>query len=111
MGPKWGRGRLDRRASPRREGGAADAARPRGWAACKGRRGKRKKGKVFPFKIYFLDEWFHSFTQSKQMHGSAWCNKQKKVFLGFTYTRSQAESRYNFGEELGIARRKEKEER
>jgi hypothetical protein len=35
----------------------------------------------------------------------------KKIFLGFTYTRSQAESRYNFGKDQGLARRKEKKER
>jgi hypothetical protein len=65
----------------------AAAARLRAWPGRKGRRGKEKKEKVFSFKIYFLDEWFHSFTQSKQMHGSAWCSKQKKVFLGFCFTR------------------------
>jgi hypothetical protein len=68
-------------------GWAARLAGPRAWPGRKGRRGKEKKEKVFPFKIYFLDEWFHSFTQSKQMHGSAWCSKQKKVFLGFCFTR------------------------
>jgi hypothetical protein len=68
-----------------------------------GREGGRPAG--------FTISQFHNFNQSKQMHGSAWCNKQKKVFLGFTYTRSQAKSRYNFEEEQGLARRKEKEER
>jgi hypothetical protein len=74
----------------------------------KGRRGKGEKGKVFPFSLN-LDEWFfHNFNQSKQMHGLTWCIKQKKVFLGFTYTRSQADSRYNFGKDQGLARGKGK---
>jgi hypothetical protein len=29
---------------------------------------------------------FHNFNQSKQMHGSAWCNKRNKVFQGFCFT-------------------------
>jgi hypothetical protein len=78
-----------------------------GWAE-RGGGGKGEKGKFFPFSLN-LDEWFfHNFNQSKQMHGSAWCIKQKKVFLGFTYTRSQAESRYNFGKDQGLARGKGK---
>jgi hypothetical protein len=57
-----------------------------GWAAREGRGGLGRKGeegggrkeKVFLFsKIYFLDECFHNFNQSKQMHGSTWCNKPK----------------------------------
>jgi hypothetical protein len=62
------------RAGPRQEGA--------GWAE----RGKREKERFFPFSLN-LDEWFHNFNQSKQMHGSAWCSKQKKVFLGFYFTR------------------------
>jgi hypothetical protein len=65
--------------------GAGEGRLTPGWAARE--EGGEKKEKVFPFKIYFLDEWFHSFTQSKHMHGSAWCSKQKKVFLGFCFTR------------------------
>jgi hypothetical protein len=51
-----------------------------------------------------------SLNQNKSMvrHGAT---NKRKYFLGFSYMRSQAESRYNFEEELGIARRKEKEER
>jgi hypothetical protein len=100
--------RLGRQAGPWQGGKGGKA----GWAVArlKGEEGEREKEKVFLF-LYLLDEWFHSFIQSKQMHGLAWCNKQKKVFLGFTYTRSQTKSRYNFEEELGIARRKEKKER
>jgi hypothetical protein len=97
MGPKLGRGRLGR-------------ARGVSWAAAQARlKGEeREEKKRFFLFLYFLDEWFHNFNQSKQMHGSAWCIKQKKVFLGFTYTRSQAESRYNFGKDQGLARGKGK---
>jgi hypothetical protein len=45
------------------------------------------------------------------MHDSAWCIKQTKVLLGFTYTRSQTESRYNFGKDRGLARGKGKNKR
>jgi hypothetical protein len=85
----------DERAPP--GGVAAQLNRPRGacareagggcWAAgqagLKGEEGgERGKEKIFLF-LYFLDEWFHNFNQSKRMHGSAWCNKQNRVFLGF----------------------------
>ena len=44
------------------------------------------------------------------MHGSAWCIKQHKVILGFFFTREfQAELRYNFGKDQGLAREWEKE--
>jgi hypothetical protein len=32
----------------------------------------------------------------------------KKIFLGFTYTSCRANSRYNFGKDQGLARRKGK---
>jgi hypothetical protein len=57
-----------------------------GWAARlagpQGEEGEKEKV-FFLFKIYFLDECFHSFTQSKQMHGSAWCNNQSTTRVLF----------------------------
>jgi hypothetical protein len=53
-----------------------------GWAERGGGEEREEKKRFFLF-LYFLDEWFHNFSQSKQMHGSAWCSKQKKVFLVF----------------------------
>jgi hypothetical protein len=39
------------------------------------------------------------------MHSSAWCIKQHQVILGFFFTREfQAELRYNFGKDQGLAR-------
>jgi hypothetical protein len=44
------------------------------------------------------------------MHSSAWCIKQHQVILGFFFTREfQAELRYNFGKDQGLAREWEKE--
>jgi hypothetical protein len=34
--------------------------------------------------------------------------QQKKIILGFSYTRYRANSRYNFGKDQGLARRKRK---
>jgi hypothetical protein len=79
----------------REGGGEAGWADQAGWAAREGKKkrlgrawaerrgGGREKNKMFFLFSIFLDEWSHSFNQSKQMHGSAWCIKQKKVFLGF----------------------------
>jgi hypothetical protein len=52
-----------------------------GWSEMGGE-GEREKKKVFFFlkSVFSLDECFHHFIQSKQMHGSAWCSKQNKVF-------------------------------
>jgi hypothetical protein len=33
---------------------------------------------------------------------------KRKIFLGFTYMRSQTKSRYNFGKDQGLARGKGK---
>jgi hypothetical protein len=56
-------------------------ARGRGSWAEREEGEKGGKEKVFLFlKSIFLDECFHNFNQSKQMHGSAWCSKQNKVF-------------------------------
>jgi hypothetical protein len=93
MDPKRGKGAAGPPSRPTKGGGRLTwLGRAPGWATrLAGPQGekweKEKKEKVFSFKIYFLDEWFHSFTQSKEMHGSAWCSKQKKVFLGFCFTR------------------------
>jgi hypothetical protein len=35
-------------------------------------------------------------------------HQPKEIFLGFTYTRCRANSRYNFGKDQGLARRKRK---
>jgi hypothetical protein len=48
------------------------------------------------------------FQTVKRMHGSAWCIKQNKIFRVLLYMGSQAESRYNFGKDQGLAREKEK---
>jgi hypothetical protein len=66
-----------------------------GWAALegrgrlgrKGRRGGREKKKVFPFSLNLDEQFFNNFNQPKQMHDSAWCRSQNKVFLGFCFTR------------------------
>jgi hypothetical protein len=126
---RWRPGR--RGSSPRREGekggkaghGGGTAAGPRargelgrrpGWAE-RGGGEERGKEKIFPFYFsYFssnssLECMIHKPSQSNnKMHDSAWCIKQKKVLLGFTYTRSQTESRYNFGKDQGLARGKGK---
>jgi hypothetical protein len=57
-----------RGACARGAGGGRLGRRP-GWAE-RGGGGERGKEKIFLF-LYFLDEWFHNFNQSKQMHGSA----------------------------------------
>ena len=99
-------------AGPRQEGGEGEKKARLGRA--QGNRPKRE-GKGFP--IYFsyfshnssLECMIHKPSQSNnKMHDSAWCIKQKKVLLGFTYTRSQTESRYNFGKDQGLARGKGK---
>ena len=46
--------------------------------------------------------------QSKEMQGSAWCIKQHKVFRVFLTRKFQAELRYNFGKDQGLAREREK---
>jgi hypothetical protein len=89
VGPAWGEGgggvTAARGAREGSGGGAAGPPRAQsggggkggelgrrpGWAERGGREGREEKKRFFLFKIYFLDECFHSFTQSKQMHGSA----------------------------------------
>jgi hypothetical protein len=126
--PRGGRGgwAAGCRAGPRRErrggnGQAATGPRARGelgrrpgWAERGGGEERERKKRFFLF--YFscfssnssLECMIHKPSQSNKMHDSAWCIKQKKVFLGFTYTRSQTESRYNFGKDQGLARGKGK---
>jgi hypothetical protein len=91
LGTAWGRGRAGTagpragaHSGERRGGGWAALAswvarEERGWAGPKrgGRGREKRKGFSFFPKIYFLDECFHNFNQSKQMHGSAWCSKPK----------------------------------
>jgi hypothetical protein len=51
-----------------------------------------------------------SLNQNKCMVRHDATNK-RKYFRVLLYTRSQAESRYNFGNDQGLARRKRKKER
>jgi hypothetical protein len=89
VGPTGGRQRwLNRLRAPRGGGGMSRLGLAPGWATRlagpQGEGGGERKKSFFPFfLIYFLNEWFHKFTQSKQMQGPTWCNKQKEVFLGF----------------------------
>jgi hypothetical protein len=75
-----------------------------------GGEGEREKKKVFFFlkSIFSLDECIHIFKQSKKCmvrHGASTKTKYFKVLL---YMGSQADSRYNFGKDQGLARRKGK---
>jgi hypothetical protein len=101
---------------PTRLGRAQGASWAAAQARLKGEEGRREEKKRF-FLFYFscfssnssLECMIHKPSQSNnKMHDSAWCIKQKKVLLGFTYTRSQTESRYNFGKDQGLARGKGK---
>jgi hypothetical protein len=62
-------------------GGRGELGRARRGPTGPKKGGNEEKEKVFPFfkNLFFLDECFHNFNQSKQMHGSAWCSKESKV--------------------------------
>jgi hypothetical protein len=83
-----------------------------GWAK-KGRREGERKEKDFPFsKVYFIDECFHNFNQSKINVWFGMVQQTKiKYFRFLLYTRSQAESRYNFGKDQCLARVKGRKKR
>jgi hypothetical protein len=82
--------RLGHRADPRRGGGPAG---PRAGGE------ERERGKDFPFSISYLalnstPKYFSQITRTQARKSwSSMMQQQKKIFLGFTYTRSRAKSR------------------
>ena len=76
--------------------GGARAAGPAGVGPRRGRERKRgererKRKRKKRFSLFFEIRSFYmnafALSNNQRMHSSAWCSKQKKVFLGFYFTR------------------------